>query len=507
MPTMPTTSLVTHTLLLAVIAAAATLALWPTHTWRVGRRTIVSIWLALIATWVHTYAVALPVTAAGTPTLTQKMATAAWLLAWVNASVQVFDLVVWEVLFVRRRQTPPVSRLMIDVFNVVVYGVGGLLVINQVFLQDLTTLLVTSTVVSAVIGLALQDVLRNVVAGLALQLAAPFSLGDWVSVSGHEGRVMQMNWRTVTLRTRENNDVIVNNGKIATEDIINYSRPDALQGIDAFVGVAYPHAPGEVKTVLAQAAGGAEGVVAEPGPQIYAHDYGDFAVTYRIRYWITDYAALREITDDVMTRVWYALKRAGMVIPFPIRDVNLRTVPADQPARTEAERRRRIIETLEPIPILSPLGPSQLKQVAAHADLRRYTTGEVLIRQGDPGDSLFVVRSGQARIDVADATGRVVTVATRGPGDMFGEMSLLTGEPRSASVIATAETEVITVAKPAFADVLLADPTIAERISELLANRSGEIEMRLTEALAGDGRQKRLRDEILGRIRTFFGMG
>lgn len=504
---------ITYDSLLVVMGLISTVVLWPLRRQRIGRRTIASIWLALVASGVHAFTEALPPTAPGadgsTPSASplQNIVTAVWLMLWVNVGIQVLDLVLWEFLLVRRHKTPPISRLVVDITNVVVLVVAGLVVLSYVFAQDLTALLVTSTVVSAVIGLSLQDVLRNVVAGIALQIEAPFSLGDWVKVAGFEGQIMQMNWRTVTLRTRENNDILITNGKIASEDIINWNRPARLQAIDAYVGVAYPHAPGEVKAVLAQAVAGAAGVQADPEVLVYTDAYGDFAINYRIRYWITDYEQVRDIQDAVMTRIWYALGRAGMTIPFPIRDVNLRTVPEDAATRADATRRRVVIETLQPIEVFTPLSHAQLAEVAEHADLRRYTAGEALMRQGEPGDSLYVVHAGRVRIDVSDAAGRTVTVASRGPGEVFGEMSLLTGEPRSASVIAETETEVVTVGKAAFADILLADPAIADRISTQLTVRADETGARLAEAdvevAAGKGR----RDEMVSRIRAFFGLG
>jgi small-conductance mechanosensitive channel/CRP-like cAMP-binding protein len=504
---------ITYDTLLVLVGLISTAVLWPLRRQRIGRRTIVSVWLALLASGVHAFTETLPLPAPGpdgsalSASPLQNMVTAVWLMLWVNVGIQVLDLLLWEFLLVRRHKTPPISRLVVDITNVVVLVVAGLVVLSYVFAQDLTALLVTSTVVSAVIGLSLQDVLRNVVAGIALQIEAPFSLGDWVKVAGFEGQVMQMNWRTVTLRTRENNHVLITNGKIASEDIVNWNRPVQLQGIDAYVGVAYPHAPGEVKTVLAQAVAGAAGVQVDPGPQVYTEEYGDFAINYRIRYWITDYEDLREIQDAVMTRVWYALRRAGMTIPFPIRDVNLRTVPEDAATRAEATRRRVVVETLQPIDVFSPLSHAQLAEVAEHADLRRYTAGEALMRQGDPGDSLYVVHAGRVRIDVTDAAGRTVTVASRGPGEVFGEMSLLTGAPRNASVIAETETEVVTVGKAAFADILLADPAIAERISAQLTVRADETGARLAEADAEAVTGKGRRDEMVGRIRSFFGLG
>lgn len=501
-------------LLLGLLAGLlATLLLWRWRGSRPGRRAIASIWLALAATWLYRVVVVTPLlvpAGEARPPVFETFAnlvTAAWVMLTVNAGVQVLDLLLWELVFSRRGLPPRVPRLILDVFNLLVLIVALLSVLNQVFGVDLTTLLVTSTVASAVIGLALQDVLRNVIAGLALQMESPFGLGDWIEVAGHEGCVMQMNWRTVTIRTRQQANIILTNGKVASEDLINHSRPDPVQGIDAYVGVAYPHPPGEVAAALAEAVRGTEGVLDTPAPRVYVQGYQDFSIEYRIRYWVRDYARLHIIRGNLMIRLWYGLRRAGFGIPFPIRDVNLRQVPEDAEARRMATQRESMAASLRPLALFAALDDSQIERLAANASLRRYTASELLFREAEPGDSLFVIRSGQIRVEIEQPDGSRLTVARRGPGEIFGEMSLLTGAPRSATVVADTELEVVVVDKAAFAGLLLADPAIAEGLSAILAERQAETEARVAEA-AGRPATPPLgrREEILGHIRAFFGL-
>lgn len=496
------------------LGLALTALLWRLRRGRQGRRTIYAIWLAVLAVvaalLVQRLALPLMLRPPAEPraTLSWKLAEAVWRMLAFHAGLQMVDLLIWEGILVRLSDRP-VPRLLINVFNVLALLVAALAIAHSptVFNLPLNTLLVSSTVVSAVVGLALQDVLRSMVAGIVLQIESPMSLGDWVSVGGHEGRVMQMNWRTVTLRTRENRHVVLTNGKVSAEDIINFSQPMSLQGVDCFIGVAYPHPPEQVKAVLEAALVDAPGLRQVPPPRIFTVSYDDFAITYRIRFWIADYGALREVQDAVMTRVWYALKRAGMTIPFPIRDVNLRAVPEDAAEREAEARRARVLRTLRPLPFLAPLDDAQLAQVAAGARLQHFAASECLMREGEAGDSLFVLCAGEAEVQVTGTDGKPVTVAVRRAGDFLGEMSLLTGAPRSATVRCSSEVEAAIVDKAAFRNILLADPRIAERLSENLAAREMEQADRVAEAGARLQVQRRVRDEILGRIRSFFAMG
>jgi small-conductance mechanosensitive channel len=444
--------------------------------------------------------------APGEATLLQFILAAALMLG-ANAALQLLDLVLWDYVLGRRRHMA-VPRLLVDLFNFAGLAAAALAILSGVFHVPLNSLLVTSTVVSAVIGLALQDMLGNIVAGLALQLERPFAVGDWVQVSGQEGQVVQMNWRTLTLRTRENHNVFLPNASAAKQDIVNYSRPTPLQMLHADVGLAYRHAPGVVKAAITRAVAGVEGVRAEPAPEVLVNAYGDFAVHYDVRYWITDYARAPQIRDAVLARIWYELRRAGLTIPFPVREVFMHTVPEDHEVRAQEQLRREMFADLRPLSVFAPLSDAQIEQVVRGAALQRYTTGEALVRQGEVGDSLFVIKSGAVRVDVESEGGQITTVARLGPDEFFGEMSLLTGEPRSASVIAQIETEVIVVDKADIAPVLTSDTGLLEAISLALEAR---VRNRAEQVALGTGplspdRQPPPRAALLRRIRGFFGI-
>lgn len=437
-----------------------------------------------------------------------KIVVAAGGMLAANAVLQLLDLLLWDYLVSQRRHVD-VPRLLVDLFNFVALIGVALVILNQVFgVKDLSALLVTSTVVSAVIGLSLQDLLGNVIAGIALQLERPFTVGDWVHVSGQEGQVVQMNWRTLTLRTRDNHNVFLPNANAARQDIVNYSRPTPLQMLHAEVGLAYRHAPGEVKAVLARAVAGAEGVRADPPPEVLVKDYGEYAIHYDVRYWITDYARLPQIRDAVMTRTWYELRRAGLTIPFPTRDITMRTLPEDHEVRAQEQLRREVFAALRLLSVFAPLTDVEIEQLARGAALQRFTAGEVLVRQGDPGDSLFVIKAGRVRVDVRSESGQVSAVATLGEDEFFGEMSLLTGEPRSASVVAETEVVVVVVDKPDLATVITNDTRIPEALSVALEARMRNAAERAAAGVAAPGdRRPPQQAALLGRIRRFFGIG
>ena len=436
------------------------------------------------------------------PTGDKVMATIALVLA-VNTLVQLVKWIFVEFAIVRRGVLFP--RFVLDLLALIVLVGVGLAVVSEIFGVELTGILVTSTVASAIIGLALQDVLSNLIAGIALQVESPFAVGNWVEVDGQEGQVVRLNWRTLSLITRENHYVVLPNSNVSREKIINYSRPTKQQEQSIYVGVAYSHPPGEVKRVLLGAVNGYAGVLDVPGPKVFVDAYDDFSVNYRVIYYIERYSGKREIRDAILTRIWYALKRAGMVIPFPIRDVNMRVVPEDERERLAQQATEGSAEFLRALSILAEWSDIQIAQLAEAAETKGYTDGEALVRQGDEGDSLFWIKEGSVGIYLDSPGGGRIRADEGGRGDFFGEMSLLTGEPRSASILAETETEALIIHKHAFAELLTADPAILDLMLDVVEKRRSNLEARLA---ADDQRRapEQERHALITRIARFLGI-
>jgi small-conductance mechanosensitive channel/CRP-like cAMP-binding protein len=431
-----------------------------------------------------------------------KAALAALVLVAVHVLLQIADHVVWERILKPRHISVP--RLLFDIFNALVLAGVGVTLLKILYSFNLTGLLVTSTVLSAILGLSLQDVLSSLMAGIALQMDGPIAPKEWVRVGDKEGEVVQMNWRTITLRSRDGHHVVLPNARVAREDIVNYSRPGPSVMLHATVGVAYAHPPGEVKGVLTAALESAGGVSASPPAQVLVSRFGDSAVEYDLRFWTHDLASVAAVRDEALSRAWYALRRAGFAIPFPQREVALRQVPETRDDERLEKRRAESFDALRSVETFRPLTDEQVQGLARHARLERYTAGEALVRQGDEGRSLFVVRTGDVRVERTDA-GSVRELARLGPGSFFGEMSLLTGEPRSASVVAATEVEVVVVEKGAFSTLLQDDGHLARALSEALEERSRS-QARVEAPVAGAVGPEAITDGLLDRIQRFFGL-
>lgn len=422
-----------------------------------------------------------------------------------------FDLI--EGLFFEgylKHQGVSVPRLARDVMRGLVLTGLVLFAINQVFGVPLNSVVISSTVISAVIGLALQDLLKNVVAGIALQVEQPFRVGDWITVSGQTARVIEMSWRATRMVSVDNTHTILPNATLAQANIDNYTITSPVQAMHVQVALSYQHPPNQVKEVLVAAALAAEGVLKDPRPRVRLIQYGDYSITYDIKFWLVDFENMVDIRDSVMTNAWYFVHRAGLRMPFPIRDVYVHQADSSRAIDEHRQHVSQVVHTLAATDIFSMLSEQALGALAACTELRIYGTGELLVRQGDTDDSLFIIRRGRVRVDVYHDNGQgAITVNRLEQGDFFGEMALLTGAPRGATVIAESDTEALLVHREGIAPLLINDTLLPERLGGVLARRLEETR----EAIAGarvisTGENAEVSaPSLVSRIRSLFGLG
>lgn len=399
---------------------------------------------------------------------------------------------------------PAAFKNIITAFVVVV---ATLILLKETLNINVTSLIATTTVLTATIGLAFQSTLANMLAGLTIHIEKPLRQGDWISVGGHEGRVMDITLRSTRIMTIENNEVFIPNSRILSEAVVNYSLPFAATVRKLTVGVSYSIPPNRVKDAVAAVLSGIEGVEKHPAPQIRVLNYGDFSINYEIRYEISDFARYIEIDAEIMNLLWYRFKRDGIEIPFPVRNVLLRQV-TEQTEQAEQERREEgLLELIGKVDILSPLSRTELKGLAKTVRVEFYAAGEFPVRQGDAGDSFYIIKQGKVDVIVDKSSGETAVVATLGPGDFFGEMSLLTGEARSASIRVKEDAEFIVIDKESFRSTLVDNPSIAESLSRILSERqAGLVAERERLGTATAGRHKETSGRLLERIREFFGL-
>lgn len=409
-----------------------------------------------------------------------------------------------DVFLIRMRafRFPAIIRdlLVILVFTVALVAVLGTQGV------DLTAVLASAGFVGIVVGLAMQDTLGSVFSGLAIQMEKPVEVGDWVAFEGFEGRIVEVNWRSVKIETRDRDVVIIPNSVVTRASIRNYSRPSAMIRRHLDLGLPYGVPPNQARKAILETLVRIHGILSEPAPQVFLVEYASYFINYRVHYFIADFQQDEIISDEVHSKLWYALRRNGIQIPFPIQDLTIhQPVAAAQPGLKEMDDDRQSL--LARIPFFAPLPTEDLHLLASRSRVMAFAAGEEVVREGDSGYSFFIVREGHAEV-LADSGGpeeTAIQVARFGPGDFFGEMSLMTGERRSATVRALTDTEFIVLDKDIFKAVFERHPDLVSRISEIMVRRRMQTAEGVEKHRSSDAENLREQNaSLMNRIKSFF---
>ncbi len=421
------------------------------------------------------------------------------LLGFSIAVVRAAGYVLFDIVFLRRkgRQAPAVLRTPL---SIVLYVLLFALIYNNVIKSGLggIGLLATSTVVSVIIGLALQDTLGNFFAGLSLHIEQPFHIHDAIQIGNVLGRVESVTWRTTSLRTNDNSVVIFPNSKLAGESLEVHSFNALNRRIIRFPA-PYSIPPERVIRLTQQTAVTIANVTSERAPIVRLVEFADSSITYELLYWVKDYMLIHDIDSKIKEHLWYIYNRNQIDIPFPVRHVLMEQLES-KPAQEEADYERM----LQSVVILEPLNDSEREALARSLAKHVYAPGELILRRGEPGDSMFIIDRGRVGIQLSAADGKLQQVAVLERGNFFGEMALLTGEPRTADVSALEETEILEIRKPAMKQLLEGNAELAEALSHKLAERQLGLD-EYSRAMPDEERRAQTRS-LLRRIQSFFSL-
>jgi len=348
-------------------------------------------------------------------------------------------------------------------------------VIATVLLRE--QLLTTSAVGAVVVGFALQDTLGNLFAGLAIQIDKPFRVGQWVQFDDREGQVQEITWRATKLRTKSGQFLIVPNSVISKEPVLNHSEPTVPTRIDVEIGASYSVPPNNVKRAIQEAIANSPLVMKAPEPQVLIKNFGASAIDYVAQFWIEDYAIDRTARDQVRTNLWYTFRRHNIEIPYPIQIQYERT---EEPIRTERHI-ASAADHLAGVSLFETLDADARAALAKGADEHLFGAGEAIVRQDAEGDSMFVLMKGSARVAL-EPSGQEVAVIPA--GGCFGEMSMLTGDRRSATVRAVGDVALLEISANDFRELALANPGLLDHISTMMSDRRTGLDDARSRAMA-----------------------
>ena len=348
-----------------------------------------------------------------------------------------------------------------DAIIVVLFGFVSVIVLRE-------KVFALSAVGAVVIGFALQDTLGNAFAGMAIQIEKPYRLGHWIRIGEFEGCVEEITWRATKLRTKSSTFVVVPNNVMSKEAILNYSEPVLPTRVFVEIGATYDKPPNDVKAAILEAIRNAPLALADPAPDVLLMGFDASSITYRGRFWVEDYARDDIARDQVRTNIYYTFRRRGIEIPYPIQVEYQRE---ERQPRGD-DRVDRFADALRFVTIFAALPESGRRELAACGEERVYAAGEVIVRQHEPGDSMFVICKGRLRVTLESSATELAQLEA---GGFFGEMSMLTGDSRSATVTASTDCVLMELTVDAFRRFVLDQPAVLAQITSAVEQRRREL--------------------------------
>jgi small-conductance mechanosensitive channel/CRP-like cAMP-binding protein len=374
-----------------------------------------------------------------------------------------------------------------------------------------------SAVASGILAISLQTTLGNILGGIALQADGSIHVGDWIQLeNGKQGKVKEIRWRHTVVETRDWDTIIVPNASLLGSNITILGKREGqpLQHrMWVYFNVDFRYQPTRVMEVVEAALRAApiEGVATDPPPNCicfdFSKDYRESFAYYAVRYWLTDLAKDDPTSSLVRTRVYAALRRADIPLARPAKTTFVHLESEETQAKKLERSRDRSEGAIREMDIFQALTDAEIATLALRVQYSPFVAGETITRQGSVAHWLYVLTSGETEVR-ANVEGVSRTVAViKAPG-YFGEMGLMTGEPRAADVVAKTHVECFRLDKESFEKVLQNRPEIAQAISQTIAARKVEL-IATREGLDAAAKAARAAAEgkkILDSMKSFFGL-
>jgi len=492
-------------LLIFILASVILFALKPSERMRIRAA------LLLFAVAAVGFIVAATLLSLGVPPTRSAYKWVRWsslILQWF-AFVNIAGVLVFEVVLDALRLKPP--RILRDLLLALTYIVVAIAILSHV--TDITGIVATSAVLTAVIGLSFQDTLGNMMGGMALQLERAFGVGDWIKVDGQEGIVKEVRWRHTSIETRNWDTIVIPNSALMKSHVIVLGRRAGQPRQHrqwVYFNIDFRYSPTRVIETVEAAlrAEPIDSVAAQPPPNCVLMDFKESYCSYAVRYWLTDLAVDDPTNSVVRTRIYFALNRANIPLSIPAHSLFLTQEDQSRATRKHDEEVETRAGQLEQVELFKSLTNDERRALAARLRIAPFVRGEAMTRQGAEAHWLYLITRGDAEVRVSVDGKLSETIASLHAGDFFGEMGMMTGAPRSATVIALGDVECYRVDKDAFHDILRGRPQIADDISEVLARRRAELDA-AREDLNEEAKRARMREhqgDLLRRIRNFFAL-
>jgi small-conductance mechanosensitive channel/CRP-like cAMP-binding protein len=411
-------------------------------------------------------------------------------------------LLIWRGLFVRAGINVP--GMLVTLAEIVIWLTTFAVVITGVYGQSVTALLATSTVLIGVAGFAVQKLIADFFSGIVLGIENPYALGDWLEVEPGDmvGKVVEFNWRSTRIETPESIIVVVPNSHLVSNVFKNISRPHSYFRDVIEIPLGFEVTTHQGQRILLSAVNQIDEIASLPvKPSVTISKYDNRGVVWLLQYWVPDRGRLSKFRFMVHQNILRNLHYAGLSIAMPIKEMR-------RAATVDDDVTSSIVRLLHQSELFSGLQPEETRHLATGAMQRLYYANEPILKQGRPGSSLFILNEGLLAVWVSAENGVEQQVARIHPGEFFGELSLLTGATRGATVIPITDCLITEIGKDVMSELLSLRPELADVMSRVLAERQSANARNLVLAEGSNvvATKEGIARQILGQVKLFFNL-
>lgn len=388
-------------------------------------------------------------------------------------------VIVWAILDLlpKLHLLPQSSKIFKDCLFILGGATLVFLTLQQQSNIDLVGLITTSAVLTAVLGLAAQEPLKDLIGGVSLQLEQVISEGDWVEIDNQVGQVTSISWRGTELRTKNGSRVILPHATVSTKNICNYSSFGSHRNTMS-IELSNRVSPHSIKNVMERIAINHPLVLHKPKPLARISRFETNSIIYEWHVWHLNYNDRFKARGELQEQLWYALNRDTSSAAFPVQYVELQPKPhaSQHPKGPGTDQHNQRVQLLRNNALFSHLTDDQLLRIIHQSPIQAWGTGETIVTENECGESLFLLDKGRVLISKKTSGEESVDITELKPGDIFGEMTLFTGEPRSASARCLSQVEVIEINRTTLATLMAEDPSLLQKMGQLISARKATLE-------------------------------
>ena len=388
---------------------------------------------------------------------------------------------------------PNIIYIVVQVF---IFCVPTLLVLSQVFGFELTGILATSGLITAIVGFALQPNLSNIFSGIFVNIEQPFKPHDWITIGDQTGKVIDVSWRSTRLRSFQNTEITIPNETIAKSIVTNWDRPDKedmSEGFHIFTTLSFHphHDPVHISELLFDALKKVRPVDGRPELDLQWVKFtgvDEFGLRFHIAFDCTSRMMKNSQENVVMLEIYKVMRHAGVNMTpgllqnFLKPDVGLGAL--EQYTRSHKDFQSTLSDKgniynesiknqvlLKQVPLFSNLDQDQIEIIAETSQRLQFAKGQTIIKQGESDNRLFIIADGVVSIELNQADGSKTELGRLGVGEFFGEMALMTGEPRTADASALRSTLLLVVQKQTIKNIFSENNNFYNEMAKVLAER------------------------------------